>query len=79
MARLKSCPDTKHYRGESWKLARTSDFGFSEMYDPLTCRLANQDVEAFHDGLSVLDEATIKPSDEKTGPRVWKNRWMRQS
>jgi hypothetical protein len=34
---------------------------------------------SFHDCLSVLDEATMKLSDEKTGPRVGKNRWMRQS
>src|ERR1700761_3530187 len=32
----------------------------------------------FHDCLSVLDEA-IKLSDDKTDPRVGKNRWMRQS
>src|SRR5579859_6244300 len=33
----------------------------------------------FHDSLSALDDATIKPSDERTDPRVGKNRWMRQS
>jgi hypothetical protein len=38
-----------------------------------------QNCLTFHDYLSVLDEATIKPSDEKTDPRVGKNRWMRQS
>ena len=33
----------------------------------------------FHDCLSVLDEAAIKLSAEKTAPRAGKNRWMRQS